>query len=270
MRLTTYLLFTVCLIVACNNNKTTLADATDTDTLKNNVLKNHVTLNMMAKPNPISMDAANTAVIVVDMQNEFGSKGGMFDRVGFDISGIQKAVSPIANVLAIARQKNITIVYLNTELDSISFPWVDTSKYQIGVTVLAPDGSKNRVLFANNWGTKVVPALTPKQQDVIVYKTKYSGFYQTKLDSVLKKLDLQYLVFTGCTTSVCVESTIRDAWFREYSSILLSDCTAEPLSQKNYEASLMLVENRLGWVSNSTEFIKALEFGDNPDKLKSR
>jgi ureidoacrylate peracid hydrolase len=259
MRLTTYLLFTVGLMVACNNHKTTLADATDIDTVKNNASKNHATLNMMAKPNPISMDAANTAVIVVDMQNEFGSKGGMFDRAGLDISGIQKAVSPIANVLTIARQKNITIVYLNTELDSISFPWVDTSKYQIGATILAPDGSKNRVLFANNWGTKVVPTLTPKKQDVIVYKTKFSGFYQTKLDSVLKSLDLQYLVFTGCTTSVCVESTIREAYFRDYYSILLSDCTAEPLSQKNYEASLILVENRFGWVSNSTEFIKAVD-----------
>jgi hypothetical protein len=65
-----------------------------------------------AKPSPISIDSATTAVIVVDMQNDFGSKGGMFDRAGIDISGIQKAVAPTARVVAFARRAGIRIVYL--------------------------------------------------------------------------------------------------------------------------------------------------------------
>src|SRR5437762_11759543 len=65
-----------------------------------------------AKPHPISIDPAKTAVIVVDMQNDFGSKGGMFDRAGIDISGIQEAVAPTASVLACARRAGIKIVYL--------------------------------------------------------------------------------------------------------------------------------------------------------------
>ena len=60
----------------------------------------------------ISIDTARTAVIVVDMQNDFGSKSGMFDRAGIDISGIQKAVAPTAHVLAIARDAGIRVVYL--------------------------------------------------------------------------------------------------------------------------------------------------------------
>jgi ureidoacrylate peracid hydrolase len=65
-----------------------------------------------AKPQPITIEIPKTAVIVVDMQNDFGSKGGMFDRAGLDISMIQRAVVPTVNVLASARQHGIPIVYL--------------------------------------------------------------------------------------------------------------------------------------------------------------
>ena len=71
------------------------------------------------------------------------------------------------------------------------------------------------------------------------------------------------LVITGCTTSVCVEATLRDAMFRDYSPILLADCSAEPignqLPRSNHEASLLVIETLLGWVSDSERFIKALD-----------
>src|SRR5882724_4192205 len=65
-----------------------------------------------AKPEPIMIDAARTAVIVVDMQNDFGSKGGMFDRAGIDVSMIQKVIGPIVKVVTAARHAGIEIVYL--------------------------------------------------------------------------------------------------------------------------------------------------------------
>jgi ureidoacrylate peracid hydrolase len=67
------------------------------------------------------------------------------------------------------------------------------------------------------------------------------------------------LVFTGCTTSVCVESTLRDAFFRDSQCVLLADCTAEPignaLPRSNHEATVLLVELLFGWVSDSATFI---------------
>ena len=69
-------------------------------------------INLDAKPEAITLDPAMTAVVVVDMQNDFGSKGGMFDRAGIDISGIQKAVGPTIKVLAAARKMGIKIIYL--------------------------------------------------------------------------------------------------------------------------------------------------------------
>ena len=73
-----------------------------------------------------------------------------------------------------------------------------------------------------------MPELAPKRDDIILYKHRYSGFYETDLDSVLKRRSINSLIFTGCTTSVCVESTLRDAMFRDYTCLLLADCTAEP------------------------------------------
>jgi ureidoacrylate peracid hydrolase len=96
-----------------------------------------------------------------------------------------------------------------------------------------------------------------------VWKTRYSGFYQTDLDSVLRRLNTKYLVITGCTTCVCVESTMRDAMFRDYSCVLLADCAAEPIGHNrptsNHDASLLLMEALFGWIARSEDFVSAVE-----------
>jgi len=98
---------------------------------------------------------------------------------------------------------------------------------------------------------------------VVINKHRFSGFYLTDLDAILKQLGIKYLIFTGCTTSVYVESTVRDAMFRDYTCVMLADCMAEPVGQglprSNHEASLLLIQALFGWVSASDEFIKGLE-----------
>jgi ureidoacrylate peracid hydrolase len=224
-----------------------------------------------AKPAPIAIDVSRTAVIVVDMQNDFGSKGGMFDRAGIDISMIQRAVGPTANVLTAARKANIKIIYLKMgyrpDLSDLGAPdSVSRTRHlkrmQVGMTVRAPDGRESRILVRDTWNTEILPELKPHDGDIVMYKHRYSGFYQTDLDTVLKKFGIEHLIFTGCTTSVCVDSTIRDAMFRDYQPVLLADCTGEPigydLARSNHEASLLTIQALLGWVSESEEFIKAL------------
>jgi ureidoacrylate peracid hydrolase len=107
-----------------------------------------------------------------------------------------------------------------------------------------------------------VDALKPQAGDIVIYKHRFSGFYETDLDATLKQLGAKYLIVTGCTTSVCVESTIRDAMFRDYSCVLLADCTAEPIGcdfpRSNHEASLLVIQTLFGWVSESTAFVRAL------------
>jgi ureidoacrylate peracid hydrolase len=219
-----------------------------------------------ARPEPIAIEPARTVVIVVDMENDFAAKGGMFDRAGVDISGAQKAIAPIAKVLAAARQAGLKIIYLKMgyhpdlsdlgQTDSVN----RTRHLQLGVGQKnqAPDGRESRVLIRDTWDTDIVPELKPQPNDIVIYKTRFSGFYRTDLDATLKKFAIKYLIFTGVTTSICVESTVRDAMFRDYLCVLLRDCMSEPMGRDNHEASLLNAEALLGWVSDSEQFIKAL------------
>ena len=250
-----------------NNDTSNSAVTAQSSNDKKEIRKN---IHIMAKPDSIAIDASSTAVIVVDMENDFASKGGMNDRAGMNISMIQKVINPTAKVLAAARQAGIKIIYLKmayredlSDLGSEeSINRVRHLKRHVGDTIIAPDGSKSRILIRDTWDTDIVPELKPQTGDIVIYKTRFSGFYKTNLDSTLKQLNKKYLIVTGCTTSICVESTVRDAMFRDYSSIVLEDCTEEPIgyefSRSNHEASLLTIQTLLGWVSSSDEFVKAI------------
>jgi ureidoacrylate peracid hydrolase len=225
---------------------------------------------IQARPQPISIDTARTAVIVVDMQNDFGSKGGMFERAGIDISGIQRAVAPTARVLDVARRAGIKIVYLKMaylpDLSDLgtadSVNRVRHLQLGVGQKVTAPDGTESRVLIRDTWSSEILSDLKPRADDTVIYKTRFSGFYKTDLDDRLQASGVKHLIITGCTTSICVESTVRDAMFRDYLCVLLSDCMNEPiggeLSRTNHDASLLATEALLGWVSDSQHFAAAL------------
>ena len=176
-------------------------------------------------------------MLVIDMQNDFAAKGGMFDRLGIDVSMIQAAIAPTARVLESAREQGIKVVYLKMgfrpDLSDAGLPdspnWRVHSHANVGEAVRTPDGTESRILIRDTWNTEIVSELRPQPGDVVVYKHRYSGFYQTDLDNVLREMNAKYLVVTGCTTSVCVESTVRDAMFRDYLCVLLADCMSEPI-----------------------------------------
>lgn len=232
------------------------------------------TVLIQARPEPLAIDPHSTAVVVVDMQNDFGAEGGMFERAGIPIGGIQAVVEPTARVLAAARRAGMLIVYLKMEFDTnlSNAGGADAPNLikhlglNVGSLVTAPDGQPSRILVQDTWNTEILPELTPEPDDVIVSKHRYSGFFETNMDAVLRDRGISSLIFTGCTTSVCVDATLRDAFYRDYRCLVLSDCTAEPLgsqfSRGNHEASLLTIEMLFGWVSDSSSFVEALERQD--------
>ena len=221
-----------------------------------------------AKPEAIAINPAQSAVIVVDMQNDFGAQGGMFALAGIEISSIRNVIAPTARVVAAARRAGISVVYLKMAFrpdlsDAGGLDGPNRIKHQrlrVGEAITAPDGKASRILIRDTWNTDIVPELAPEPDNIVLYKHRYSGFYETDLDSVLKRHAIKSLIFTGCTTSVCVESTLRDAMFRDYICLLLADCTAEPgLAGINHDASLLAVQGGFGWVAQSAQLIAALE-----------
>jgi ureidoacrylate peracid hydrolase len=161
-----------------------------------------------AEPEPISIDLSKTVVIVVDMQNDFASKGGMFDRAGIDISMVPSAIGSTKRVLAAARDAGIKIIYLKMGYrpDLSNAGPADSPNrlkhlpLRIGEQVRAPDGTESRILIRDTWNTDILIDLTPHADDITIYKTRFSGFYQTDLDRILKRLGAKYLIVTGSGT----------------------------------------------------------------------
>jgi ureidoacrylate peracid hydrolase len=211
-----------------------------------------------------------TAVVVVDMQNDFASSGGMFDRAGIDVRDIQAIVAPTATLLDAARAAGILVVYLKMgfqpDLRDSGAPdsptWLKHVRFQVGAEVVAPDGSPSRILIRDTWNTDIVDDLRPHDDDLVLYKNRYSGFYDTDLDRQLRARRIDTLIVVGATTSVCVESTVRDATFRDYSCLVVEDCTAEPIGadapRTNQEASLTVLELLFAWVTSSAAVADAL------------
>jgi ureidoacrylate peracid hydrolase len=220
-------------------------------------------VSVAAKPESLSIDLSRTAVLVVDMQNDFAAPGGMFDRAGIDIRLIRAAIGPTQAVLAAARRTAIPIVYLKMEyrpdladLGALDEPnQIKHGPFRVGERVDI-GGREGRILVRGTWNTEIISELVPQPGDLMVSKNRYSGFYETTLDAELRTRIVKYLIFTGCTTSICVESTLREAMFRGYSCLLLSDCAAEPLG--THDASLQVIEKLFGWVATSGDFLKAL------------
>ena len=228
------------------------------------------TVHIDARPEAIAFDPRKTAVIVIDMQNDFGAKGGMFDRAGIDITGIQAVVPSVRSALSAARAAGLPVIYLKmgfrADLSDAGPPTgpnlLKHAPMHVGQQVTAPDGSASRILVRDTWNTEIIPELRPLAQDVVLYKTRFSGFFNTDLHEILTRRGVNTLVVTGCTTSVCVESTVRDAMFRNYRCIILEDCAAEPVGntapRTNHEASLLTMQVLFAWISDSQKFARAL------------
>jgi ureidoacrylate peracid hydrolase len=227
-------------------------------------------ISVEARPRLLTIDPTHSAVLVIDMQNDFGAQGGMFERAGIDISDIQRAVDPTRCVIAAARNAGVPIVYLKMahRADMSDTGGLDSPhgrqhrRLSVGKQITSPDGLASRLLIEDTWNTEILPALVPIPGDTVVRKHRYSGFFETDLDARLRALGVRSLIVTGCTTSVCVESTVRDAMFRDYDCLVLEDCTGQPESlgapRSKHKASLRVIEDTFGSVSSSTAVIRAL------------
>jgi ureidoacrylate peracid hydrolase len=220
-------------------------------------------LRLNTKPEPIEIDAAKSAVVVVDMQNAFASKCGMLDIAGVDISGAQGVVRRIATVLEHARASAIPVVHLQMgykpDQSNSGGPNSPNWHKELAMTLMnrRPD-LRGKLLTEGTWDFEIVDELKPQPDDLVVVKTRYSGFAGTPLDSMLRTRGIRYLVLAGIATNVCVESTLRDAYFLDYWPILLRDGAMAAGGTAAHEATVFNVENFFGWTLTSDDFLTAL------------
>ncbi len=216
-----------------------------------------------AEPEPIGLDLARTAVLVVDMQNAFASPGGMLDLAGIDVGPATDAVANASLVLEAARAAGLPVLYL-----VIGYP-------ENGSTAGGPDSPnprkelslrlvrerpelKGKLLTFGSWDFEIVDALRPQPSDTVIVKSRYSGFHGTSLDSVLRGRGIRNLLMVGIASNVCVESTLRDAYFHEYWPVLVEDATMPAGSPAIHRATLYNVRTFFGWTSTAEEVATAL------------
>lgn len=217
-----------------------------------------------ADPEPIKIDLAKTAVIVVDMQNAFVSKGGYFDLIGIDTSATQKIVGPCRKIIHMAREKGAKIIYLQMGYSpdlSDAGPAGSPSFHKSGGLNFFREHPelRDKIYFYGTWGAEIIEELKPHQEDIIIKKQKYDGFLGTNLDIILRTLGITHLLFLGIATNICVESTLRHAFFLDYFPILVSDAVTQKGSRVTHEATILNVQSTFGWVTDTIRVIKAID-----------
>lgn len=220
-------------------------------------------VNVPAKPEPVKIDLARTAIVVVDMQNSFATKGGMFDLVGQDVSGAKSVIQAIKKVSDAGRAAGVKVIYLNMtyqpDMSDSGGPGSPNWHKEFGLVAMNKDPKyKGKFLISGTWDAAVVDELKPRAGDIVIEKRRYSGFRGTPLDVVLKTYNIKYLIFTGIATNVCVESTLRDAFFLDYWPILMVDGTNNAGPPFTQQATVWNVEALFGWTSTSNDLIKVM------------
>ena len=213
-----------------------------------------------ARPEAIRVAADETAVVVIDMQNAYATPGGYVDLAGFDISGAAGTIEKIAGVLETARGAGVQVIYLQNgwDADYVEAGTAGKSpnfhKSNALKTMRARPELSGQLLARGGWDYELVDRLKPQPGDIQLHKTRYSAFFNSQLDSVLRARGIRTIVFVGIATNVCVESTLRDGFHLEYFGVMLEDATHHLGPPAMQEATVYNVEKFFGWVSTVADF----------------
>jgi ureidoacrylate peracid hydrolase len=219
---------------------------------------------LTARPQPLEIDLGRTALVVVDMQNGFASRGGLLDLAGFDISGAAPVIEINKRLIGAARAAGVKVVYLQMsfkpDLSDSGGPASPNYHKELALRLMRERPElAGKLLVDGTWDWQIVDALKPEPGDHVVRKSRYSGFCRTDLEEHLSRLEVRHLLFTGIATNVCVESTARDAFFAEFWPILVEDAMSHAGPDFTRQATLWNFEHVLGWVARSADVLAAFE-----------
>lgn len=191
------------------------------------------------------------ALIVIDMQNSFVHPEGAIARMGIDMSAPRAAIPTVKRLVDAAHEVGVPVIFTRLQFKpDYSDAGLLTSLY-----TAMPD---YQAMIEGTWDAAIHDDLTPAENDYILDKTRYSAFIKTNLEDILQKEGADGVIMTGVTTNVCVESTARDAFQREYHVVLVSDAVAgnDPVT---HNGTLESIKYCIGTVASADEVIDALK-----------
>ena len=189
----------------------------------------------------------NPALIVIDMQNGFVSKGGSYDLLGMNVLPYQHIIPKIRQLISVCRSANIHIFYTQATREPSGIDLL-THTHRILPKSREERIKKKPICVRGTWDAEIIDDLAPdKRNDHVIIKRRDSAFHNTEIEVWLRSVGVDTLFFCGVDTSICVESSLRDAFNIGYDVILISDATASS-NKKHYESTIEHVKEYYGLV----------------------
>lgn len=192
------------------------------------------------------VDVREAALIVVDVQNDFCHSEGVLAKRGADIALIQEMASNLVSLIGEARTFSLPIIYIRNHHDH----WTDSPSWK-----KRQQGKGLAICRTGSWGAEFYK-VSPLPEERVITKHRYSAFIGTDLDLILRSRGIRSLLLTGVATNVCVESTAREAFMRDYQLVLIKDCLAA-MSLEEHMSSLKTLEKSFdAMVVDSDQVVK--------------
>ena len=199
---------------------------------------------------PVTLDGRKPAMIVVDMQNAFLHDQGSVAAMGLDITYMKETVGPVVRLVDACHTSSVPIIFTRYVLRA---DYTDAGLREERRPGACASGS----LVAGSWDADLDPRMDVHPSDYILDKTRYSSFYNTNLEVILRGLQVDTLIVCGVTTEICVESTIRDAYFRDFRILVPEDAVAATDIER-HRGTLRTIEYGFGTVTTTSALIEAL------------
>lgn len=201
------------------------------------------------------------ALVIIDMQRDFLEPGGFGEMLGNDVTQLGSIVPTLKGLLDFCRQKGLTIIHtLEGHQPDLSDCPPSKRKRGKGSLTIGDEGPMGRILIRGEPGNAIIPELAPIAGEIVIPKPGKGAFYATELQEILQKRGITHLLFSGVTTEVCVQTTMREANDRGYECLLVEDCTASYFP-KFKQATLEMIRAQggiVGWTSSAQNIQKAL------------
>jgi ureidoacrylate peracid hydrolase len=201
----------------------------------------------------------NPALLIVDMQNGFVSKGGSYDLMGLNVSRYSEVVPSLKRLVAFCRRVKIPIFYSQAVREESGIDLL-TRSHRILPKSREERIKRRPICIRGSWDAEIVDELKPGLDDHVVIKRRDSVFQDTEVEVWLRSLGIDSIIFSGIDTSICVESSLRDAFNHGYDVVLISDATASN-NLDHYNSTLDNIRNYYGLVMNLDEFTSNSNIG---------
>lgn len=194
----------------------------------------------------------NPALVVIDVQNGFVSKGGSYDLLGMDTSNYRQVIPRIRELIELCRENSIPVFYTQAVRESSGIDLL-TRTHKILPKSREERIMKKPICVRGTWDADIVADVAPRPGDHVVIKRRDSAFHDTEIKVWLSSLGIDTLIFSGIDTSICVETSLRDAFNLGYDVVLIADATISS-NRKHYESTIDNIKDYYGLVMNLTEF----------------